>query len=52
MAKALKTIAQFLAVNAVLIGFLHYDNEWREHLVYIVIGTLLIVGPIFVAIAL
>jgi len=44
-------IAQFFAVIAVLIGFLHYDNEWREHLAYILIGTLIIFGPIFVAIA-
>lgn len=27
--------------------FLSYDNEWREHLSYIVFGMIVIFGPFF-----
>ena len=44
-------LAYFLGVFLVLVFFLSHDNDWRQHLESIVLGMLLIFGPIFVVIA-
>ena len=44
-------IAYFFGIAAVLFATLQFDNAWREHLASIVLGMLLIFGPIFAVIA-
>jgi hypothetical protein len=44
-------IVQFVVVVVILGGFLYYDNQWREHLTYLVLGFLVIFGPILLGIA-